>query len=310
MSRKTDPPKPRLDQSIDNFSRLDSFLQSEESAYPLCVTTQSLNPQQIFHNDQEIFFDFSSTLLMVTEVNNHTMSNSISENKLQAGLKLKNMQTEESPIERKSTRKLKHQVSFATIDNEDTKAPAIDETIGDKSRRPSRPSLILSSRRRFSRPATMIIESREEIEEVDVFQEKKEEEVVEKNNIKPKLKAILESRILNLIMTVFIIYALFADDVRILAFSKPADIVFDVFSFIAIAIFAFEIMLNLVVRKEYQWSFFFWLDVISTLSIILDIQLFASDIFPDAYDIFSSKILKFLAQLVRLNWHVHQELLE
>lgn len=72
-------------------------------------------------------------------------------------------------------------------------------------------------------------------------------------------------------MGVFTIYALFGDDARILSSTKSADNVFDAFTLMSMVIFAVEIGMTLYVDKKYKWSFFFWLDVISTISLILDL---------------------------------------
>ena len=42
--------------------------------------------------------------------------------------------------------------------------------------------------------------------------------------------------------------------------------------------FSFEIALSVIVRKDYFNSFFFWLDIISTVSLILDINMFAGSV--------------------------------
>jgi hypothetical protein len=39
-----------------------------------------------------------------------------------------------------------------------------------------------------------------------------------------------------------------------------------------------EIALSVIVKKEYFNSFFFWLDMISTLSLILDLNMFSSSV--------------------------------
>ena len=91
----------------------------------------------------------------------------------------------------------------------------------------------------------------------------------------------MESSFFNVVITTLTIYALFGDDIRVAAFDKYADIGFDVVNIIALACiitiinlftaFSIEILLSVFVKKDYFLSFFFWLDVISTISLILDI---------------------------------------
>lgn len=65
---------------------------------------------------------------------------------------------------------------------------------------------------------------------------------------------------------------LFGEDIRLLSFSLDADPVFTYLNIVAIIIFSIEIVLRSVAKKDYLNSFFFWLDMISTISIISDID--------------------------------------
>lgn len=68
------------------------------------------------------------------------------------------------------------------------------------------------------------------------------------------------------------VYALIGDDIRILSTDKDADIVFTVLNIMALTLFAVELILSSIGVKDYFGSFFFWLDLISTISIVLDIE--------------------------------------
>lgn len=72
-------------------------------------------------------------------------------------------------------------------------------------------------------------------------------------------------------MTIVTVYSLFGDDVRQLAFTKPADDVFNGLSCAALACFSIEIIMASVVKDDYFLGFYFWLDLISTVSLITDI---------------------------------------
>lgn len=72
-------------------------------------------------------------------------------------------------------------------------------------------------------------------------------------------------------MTIVTVYSLFGDDVRQLAFTKPADDVFYGLSSGALVAFSVEIILASVVKDDYFLGFYFWLDLISTASLITDI---------------------------------------
>lgn len=68
------------------------------------------------------------------------------------------------------------------------------------------------------------------------------------------------------------LYALIGDDVKLLSFTKYADDVFMWLNIGAIIMFSIELILSSIGTKEYFGSFFFWLDLISTLSILTDIE--------------------------------------
>lgn len=74
-------------------------------------------------------------------------------------------------------------------------------------------------------------------------------------------------------------WSLFADDIRIIAFEKDADPVFDGITITLIVIFTVEIALSWYVLEEYACSFFFFLDLISTISLIFDISMFTELIY-------------------------------
>lgn len=72
-------------------------------------------------------------------------------------------------------------------------------------------------------------------------------------------------------MSIITIYTLFFDDIRMLAFTVDDDpICFGVTCF-CFAMFAIEIFLASIAKEKYFLSFFFWLDVLSTISMIPDI---------------------------------------
>ena len=72
-------------------------------------------------------------------------------------------------------------------------------------------------------------------------------------------------------MMIVTLYALFGDDIKIAFFSKSADEIFNVITTLALALFVVEITLNALSQQNYFNSFYFWLDVISTISLITDI---------------------------------------
>lgn len=80
-------------------------------------------------------------------------------------------------------------------------------------------------------------------------------------------------------MAIVTIYALFGDDIRILSVNKDGDDAFFVLTIICMVCFSIEIALTSISKPEYIFNvnliyrtkFYFWLDIISTVTMILDI---------------------------------------
>ena len=89
------------------------------------------------------------------------------------------------------------------------------------------------------------------------------------------------------IMTLFTIYALIGDDLRLLCTTEEADKVWYLIHFITLCVFIIELLLSSIGIKGYFGSFFFWLDLISSVSLITDIEpiwTFILNIGTDAHD--------------------------
>jgi hypothetical protein len=71
-------------------------------------------------------------------------------------------------------------------------------------------------------------------------------------------------------MTIITIYALYFDDLRILLFPKSHDDIFFGITLVGMICFALEIVLSSYAKPEYIFSFFFYLDMVSTVSMIPD----------------------------------------
>ena len=72
-------------------------------------------------------------------------------------------------------------------------------------------------------------------------------------------------------MTILTIYALFGDDLRLLAFGKSADETFYGISVVCLFFFGIEVVAASLAKENYWLGFFFWLDVVATVSLIPDI---------------------------------------
>jgi hypothetical protein len=85
-----------------------------------------------------------------------------------------------------------------------------------------------------------------------------------------KVARIVDNKYVVAFMTAITIYALFFDDIRILLFPKEADNFFFAATLMGIILFTAEIVATSYSKDDYINSFFFWLDIISTVSMIPD----------------------------------------
>ena len=89
---------------------------------------------------------------------------------------------------------------------------------------------------------------------------------------KIKLNRFMTHWAIVLFIVLLAVYVLFSDDIRLAFFAKSADDGFSYLTCIVMGVFTIEIALNVISADEYLNSFYFWLDVISVISLILDIR--------------------------------------
>ena len=76
-------------------------------------------------------------------------------------------------------------------------------------------------------------------------------------------------------MAAVTIFALFGDDFRLWFTTKRADIFIDAALIFSLFAFTLEILVNSCVVDEFKYSFFFWLDIVATVSICVDVTMIA-----------------------------------
>lgn len=85
------------------------------------------------------------------------------------------------------------------------------------------------------------------------------------------MKWFLDCSAVTIIMTLITVYSLYFDDIRILFFPPSKDSVFFNITFFCMLCFLFEIILASFAQENYLFSFFFYLDIVSTVSMIPDV---------------------------------------
>lgn len=83
---------------------------------------------------------------------------------------------------------------------------------------------------------------------------------------------IIENKWVMLFTTVLTIYALIGDDIRNLAFEKSADMTFNGIVIFCVVVFVAEIVASCLGKSDYPLSFFFFLDLVSTATLVLDLS--------------------------------------
>jgi hypothetical protein len=79
------------------------------------------------------------------------------------------------------------------------------------------------------------------------------------------------SNITTAFISIITIIVLYVDDFRIITVVRDEDIHIDLLLIFCIIVFIMELIISTYALPGYTWSFFFWLDVISILSMPMDI---------------------------------------
>jgi hypothetical protein len=87
---------------------------------------------------------------------------------------------------------------------------------------------------------------------------------------KIRTRKCLDNNFIVSVMTLITIYALFFDDIRMITFDNDKDDIFYGITLFGIIAFALEVLAGVLAVEDYLFSFFFWLDLVSTLSMVPD----------------------------------------
>jgi len=82
---------------------------------------------------------------------------------------------------------------------------------------------------------------------------------------------MVEGTFVTILMAVTTIYALVGDNIRLFSTSQDADPYFFAGITLSLILFTLELLIQSCVVNEFKYSFFFWLDFIATISLILDV---------------------------------------
>lgn len=71
-------------------------------------------------------------------------------------------------------------------------------------------------------------------------------------------------------MTLITIYALFIDDVRVLSLDISQDAIIYATIIFVMVVYLIDIIISSIAKNDYLFSFFFWADILSFLSLLPD----------------------------------------
>ncbi len=109
-----------------------------------------------------------------------------------------------------------------------------------------------------------------------------EEEIKKRKTVKYKVSTIVNHNITLLLYTIVIIFLLFSNDMKYLL-SQDISILFNILYIIIAVMFLIEIFLSCWIIESYLFKIFFWVDLISILSLIFDIDWMIYQFIPE-YD--------------------------
>lgn len=98
---------------------------------------------------------------------------------------------------------------------------------------------------------------------------------------KRKVAAFVEGRFMLVTSVIITIYALVGDDLRLVCTNKPMDNWFNAIALVCLVFFSVEIILSSISKPDYFLGFFFILDLVATLSIILDLTWVYNELLSD-----------------------------
>ena len=90
--------------------------------------------------------------------------------------------------------------------------------------------------------------------------------------IRARIREVVEGKWITIVMSIITLFALFGDDFRLWWTWKSADPYFFAGLIISLTAFTTEILLQSCVIDDFKYSFFFWLDIVATISIVADID--------------------------------------
>eukprot|EP00928_Gymnodinium_smaydae_P070653 TRINITY_DN5444_c0_g3_i2.p1 TRINITY_DN5444_c0_g3~~TRINITY_DN5444_c0_g3_i2.p1 ORF type:complete len:1022 (-),score=169.14 TRINITY_DN5444_c0_g3_i2:113-3178(-) len=101
------------------------------------------------------------------------------------------------------------------------------------------------------------------------------------SQVKWLAQKLVENSVLSFFISLLTLYALFGDDCRLSYTDQPMDFIFDYITMLSMGVFSFEIIICCIGKAGYVGGFYFWLDILSTVTLVMDLQMVAETMFGD-----------------------------
>jgi hypothetical protein len=92
--------------------------------------------------------------------------------------------------------------------------------------------------------------------------------------VKKRFRLILEHSYTQTVLSLITVYVLFADDIKMITTTQDADPIFSIICISIMILFFIEFLISSIVVENYFLGFYFWLDLVSILSMVLDVHWF------------------------------------
>ena len=136
----------------------------------------------------------------------------------------------------------------------------------------SRKQSILGSNLNFIQQRGLVKANHKQFNNMINLVNKKNNEDTKKVHWKTLLNKFLENNYVLIFMTAITIFSLFGGSLQSAFFPSTVDFGYNIVQIMLLSFFSLEIILSVLSKENYLFSFFFWLDVIATISIIQDID--------------------------------------
>lgn len=106
-------------------------------------------------------------------------------------------------------------------------------------------------------------------------------------------RVITSNSFFNLVLSMFLVYALIGSYIKFICCSKAADLGFDIATIVTLSMFVLEFWVLVLSKTDFVLSFYFWNDIVSIIILIFDLAWIREPIFKNDEGITKNKAFVF-----------------